>query len=581
MIESSEYLSGHDQALRRKLQDFRKRESSNRGIPAYRIFHDETLEDLVKSKPRYPHELLKIHRFGPKTIGRYGKAILQLIDEWAEVRWDSTEIIEPHSFDTSIFESTLGNSPWTKILSQLYLSFSYGRPRVTSKDLAERSGCSDETVRRTLVEMKEKDLILRGGRGEGHMLKWKMKKTENLIFSLEILEAKGKIEEIKHLIRHLKLKNSNLREANIDSGLLKILNGDPALLEGFLADQQLRMGWAEELLIARLGETGLDCSSIKKIEGREKHLIEGDVRSLRPDATICLPNEELLCINCFLPLNIYRESINPHIPKEEDRFFSHVKYRIRQHKKYSESEKYGITNFSILFIPSEEIFSYISSNRHDILEWSIKENRVFLTSPSTLLPTIKLLEIASLGTQPDLGEELNAEIIRLVKENQYLSYSIKESISKIKEEYQSQASLLPNLEGIMEKLVVPDYFQKNALKRNMKRRKTTKKSQSILLSALVELHEKDKSEYIPRSELLIQCNYKGLNRSNSRFSQILSELEEDGLIARNSLGSQSSEPGTISVTLKPKSQYEDYIPSDLRHRIAELFDDSGNFRFES
>ena len=433
--------------------------------------------------------------------------------------------------------------------------------------------------------MKEKDLILRGGRGEGHMLKWKMKKTENLIFSLEILEAKGKREEIMHLIRHLKLKNSNYREANIDSGLLKILNGDPALLEGFLADQPHRMAWEEELLIARLGETGLDCNSIKKIEVREKHLIEGDVRSLRPDATICLPNEELLCINCFLPLKKYRESINPHIPKEKDRFFSHVKYWIREQKIYSESEKYGITNFSILFIPSEEIFSYISSNRHDILEWSIKENRVFLTSPSTLLPTIKLLEIASLGTQPDLGEELNAEIIRLVKENQYLSYSIKESISKIKEEYQSQASLLPNLEGIMEKLVVPDYTQikqKSSMFKINREIPRWKESQFILLSALVELHEKNKSEYIPRSELLIQCENRGLNRSNSRFSQILTQLEATGLIARNSLGDmRGSEPGTISVTLKPKSQYEDYIPSDWRHRIAELFDDSGNFRFES
>ena len=54
-------------------------------------------------------------------------------------------------------------------------------------------------------------------------------KTENLIFSLEILEAKGKREEIMHLIRHLKLKNSNYREANIDSGLLKILNGEDEL----------------------------------------------------------------------------------------------------------------------------------------------------------------------------------------------------------------------------------------------------------------------------------------------------------------------------------------------------------------
>ena len=71
----------------------------------------------------------------------------------------------------------------------------------------------------------------------------------------------------------------------------------------------------------------------------------------------------------------------------------------------------------------------------------------------------------------------------------------------------------------------------------------------------------------------------GLKRSNSRFSQILSSLEEDGLIGRKSL--QDLELGSIGVTLKPKSQNERLMPRFWKKRIAELFDDEGNFHFES
>jgi len=56
-------------------------------------------------------------------------------------------------------------------------------------------------------------------------------------------------------------------------------------------------------------------------------------------------------------------------------------------------------------------------------------------------------------------------------------------------------------------------------------------------------------------------------------------LEEDGLIARKSLG--DVELGSIGVALKPKSQYENYIPNSWKIRIAELFDDEGKLHFES
>ena len=96
---------------------------------------------------------------------------------------------------------------------------------------------------------------------------------------------------------------------------------------------------------------------------------------------------------------------------------------------------------------------------------------------------------------------------------------------------------------------------------------------------MLKLHEKKKSKYIPRSELRAEAESLGLNRSNSRFSQILSRLEDDGLIARKSL--REVELGSIGVTLKPKSQYKSYVPNSWKIRVAELFDDEGKLHFES
>ena len=601
-------VSGHppdyyDSQLDFMLRAYRKQEAENRGISRYQVFHDKTLRDLIETKPRYPEDLVDIYRFGPKTIGAHGKQVLQKIDRWADVRWDDKEQVGPKlfSFDATVFESTLGNSSWTKILSQLYLSFSHGRPRVTSKNLVERSGCSEATVRRTLVEMEETGMILRGGRGEGHTLNWKLARIENLILSLDRIEGKRKREGILHLIRHLKVKDSKHRGDEITAGLLKLLDGDPASLDGFLTSHKSG-AWAEERLLVALGETNLDYNSRAVLspiteDGENALAAKSSLRRgrLKVDATVRLSGGELLCIESYLPLQQYRKSKEENGPS----FFSYLRYHIRQtgfryvvdQKKKKEREemdeeyipeyeKYGTADYCIIYIPSKEIFSHISSNQPEILEWSIREHRVFLTSPSTLHSTIKLLELASQGSGNDFQEELRDNMESITNINQKILDNIKE-LNTLDE---LAAAIDDKLEAIFEKTYL-DYASSaekiittNAVTAE-NTRMAAQESRIIILQALVELHERQKSKYIPRSELRAEAKKKGLIRSNSRFSQILSNLEEDGLIARKSLG--DIELGSIGVTLKPKSQYKSYVPNSWKIRVAELFDDEGKFHFES
>ena len=48
-------------------------------MPAFVIFNDETLLDLVEVKPANLDELLKIKGIGPVKAERYGKEIIELV----------------------------------------------------------------------------------------------------------------------------------------------------------------------------------------------------------------------------------------------------------------------------------------------------------------------------------------------------------------------------------------------------------------------------------------------------------------------------------------------------------------------
>ena len=577
--QTTEGRVAYDSALEHMLRAYRRTQSKEWGIPSYQVFHDETLRELVKSKPRYPESLEDVHRFGPKTIGAHGKQVLRVIDEWADVRWGSEEQGEVLSFDATVFEETLGNSSWTKILSQLYLSFSQGRPRVTSKDLVVRSGCSEETVRRALVEMEEAGMILRGGRGEGHMLDSAKERIENLILALERIEGKGRREEIMHLINHLNVKDAKDRESEIDAGLLNLVDGDPASVQGYLEDPFEANIWAENHLLGLLGTYQQTSDRTSQVISRFStgNDAENWRELLRPDAAVRLPGGELLCIEVALPLTAFRELIA--IPKDEKKaiakgesyFLGRLKYAIRTTCERYVRPDDGTANYCFLYIPSEEIFSYISSNHPDLLRWAM-DLHVLITGPAgeTDYPLIALLEIETIyGGLTEHYDRRAEEIEDLRKDVDG------EKEKKISELFHK----ISNQEREIEKAEFLDYVQERFKEGASRKRMTSQQSQIIILQALVELHKKRKSKYIPRSELMAEAETMGLKRSNSRFSQILSSLEEDGLIGRKSL--QDLELGSIGVTLKPKSQNERHMPRFWKKRIAELFDDEGNFHFES
>lgn len=64
-----------------KLREWRKKESETLFIPAFKIMHDSTLNELADKRPVSNEELKTISGIGPAKISRYGKELLRIVNE--------------------------------------------------------------------------------------------------------------------------------------------------------------------------------------------------------------------------------------------------------------------------------------------------------------------------------------------------------------------------------------------------------------------------------------------------------------------------------------------------------------------
>ena len=81
--KSSGTRAHSDSPLFEKLRTWRAEKAREQGVPAYVILHDRTLAELAEQRPQSSGALLEIPGIGLAKADRYGKALLELIDEAA------------------------------------------------------------------------------------------------------------------------------------------------------------------------------------------------------------------------------------------------------------------------------------------------------------------------------------------------------------------------------------------------------------------------------------------------------------------------------------------------------------------
>ena len=70
---------GDDDQLFEALRAWRREQASTQGVPAFIVFYDRTLRDLVDRRPSNHQQLLEVWGIGPVKLERYGDALLALL----------------------------------------------------------------------------------------------------------------------------------------------------------------------------------------------------------------------------------------------------------------------------------------------------------------------------------------------------------------------------------------------------------------------------------------------------------------------------------------------------------------------
>ena len=78
---SKQFNKEADTQLWNALRDCRKQLATEQGVPAYVIFHDATLAEMVERQPQTPEQLGRISGIGERKLESYGDAFLDVIIE--------------------------------------------------------------------------------------------------------------------------------------------------------------------------------------------------------------------------------------------------------------------------------------------------------------------------------------------------------------------------------------------------------------------------------------------------------------------------------------------------------------------
>ena len=70
-----------DEEMLGTLKDWRFEKARERGVPAYVVFWDRTLEEIAVARPRTERELLDVYGVGPTKLDEYGEELLELVQE--------------------------------------------------------------------------------------------------------------------------------------------------------------------------------------------------------------------------------------------------------------------------------------------------------------------------------------------------------------------------------------------------------------------------------------------------------------------------------------------------------------------
>jgi DNA recombination protein RmuC len=221
--------------------------------------------------------------------------------------------------------------------------------------------------------------------------------SKKSLIDQQLHQMSSKLEDVSRLMKELEKDRENkfgelTSHLNAATQQTTVLMQTTAQLREILANTKARGQWGERMAEDVLRLAGL-------IEGvnylKQKSI---DNAGSRPDFTFILPKDLQLNMDVKFPLNNYVRFLETGIESEKTRFrndfLRDVKARIREvtSKEYINPEQ-NTVDYVLLFIPNEQIYSFIHNEDSSILDEGLK-NRVIFCSPITLFAVLAVIRQA-------------------------------------------------------------------------------------------------------------------------------------------------------------------------------------------
>ena len=301
------------------------------------------------------------------------------------------------------------------LLAALLLRLIQGK---TAKELAEELFRESETQRKANIDSVIENIKASFG---GLSLDALSKSTEEFLklakarlesereISLKELDAKkglidqqlhqmtSKLEDVSKLMKELEKDRVEkfgqlASQLNTASQQTTALMQTTTLLREALASTKARGQWGERMAEDVLRLAGF----IENVNYLQQKAIDGS--GLRPDFTFLLPKNLRLNMDVKFPLDNYMRFLETDSEAEKVKFrndfLRDVKARIKEvtTREYINPEQ-NTVDYVLLFIPNEQIYSFIHEQDSSILDEGIR-NRVIFCSPLTLFAVLAVIRQA-------------------------------------------------------------------------------------------------------------------------------------------------------------------------------------------
>ncbi len=213
----------------------------------------------------------------------------------------------------------------------------------------------------------------------------------------QLQQMTSKLEDVSKLMKELekdrvKKFGELASQLNTASQQTAALMQTSNLLREALAGTKTRGQWGERMAEDVLRLAGF----IENVNYLKQKAIDGT--GSRPDFTFLLPENLKLNMDVKFPLNNYTKFLETDLESEKVRFrndfLRDVKARIKEvtTKEYINPEQ-NTVDYVLLFIPNEQIYSFIHEQDSSILDEGLR-NRVIFCSPITLFAVLAVIRQA-------------------------------------------------------------------------------------------------------------------------------------------------------------------------------------------